>query len=252
MAVQGLSVRYGGAVALVDVDLDVAAGTVVGLIGPNGAGKTTFIDALTGFVRTAGGRITFDGRSLDRLGAHARARAGIARTFQSMELFEDLTVGENLAVAARGYRWWSVVTDALRLASREVPPVVADSLGTLGLGNLGEVMASELSHGERKLVGVARALAASPKLLVLDEPAAGLDPDERVRLGAHLRRVAESGTGVLLVDHDMGLVLEVCDVVWVLDFGAIIASGPPEVIRADTRVIEAYLGAGLEGAAEVS
>jgi branched-chain amino acid transport system ATP-binding protein len=222
LSARGITVRFGGVQALTGVDLDVAAGEVVGLIGPNGAGKTTFIDAVSGFV-PASGRVELDGRDLSRLPPHRRARRGLARTWQSGELFEELSVRENLAVASR---------------SATVEPTLA----LLGLGLVADAAPRNLSEGQRKLVGVGRALAAGPRLVCLDEPAAGLDPGERSDLGRRLRDVATAGTALLLVDHDMGLVLGVCDRVVVLEFGAVIATGAPQEVRADPRVTAAYLG----------
>jgi branched-chain amino acid transport system ATP-binding protein len=231
LAAHGVSVSFGGVHAVVDVDLEVGDGGLVGLIGPNGAGKTTFIDAITGFVR-ARGSIELDGEDLSRLAPHERARRGLARTWQAIELFDDLTVGENVAVAsARGSQ------EALELVGLD-----ASAAGK---------MPSQLAQGERKLAGVARALAAEPRVVCLDEPAAGLDSTESEELGKRLRQVVDGGTGMLLVDHDMSLVLGVCDHIIVLEFGKVIARGTPDEVRRDRRVVEAYLGsAGAERVAE--
>jgi branched-chain amino acid transport system ATP-binding protein len=244
---KGVSVSFGGVQALSGVDLEVGPGRLVGLIGPNGAGKTTFIDAISGFVRCRG-RVELGGRDLSSAPPHARARRGLARTWQSVELFDDLTVRENLAVAAAHRRpMWAGVKEAL---SRSAPaaPELDEALGLLGLEADADRLATDLPQGKRKLVGVARALAARPRLLCLDEPAAGLDVAESADLGRHLRTVVEAGTATLLVDHDMGLVLSVCDHVVVLNFGMVIAQGPPDVVRGDPDVVTAYLGS---AAAEV-
>jgi branched-chain amino acid transport system ATP-binding protein len=236
----GVSVSFGGVQALQDVGLEVGEGQLVGLIGPNGAGKTTFIDAISGFVRCRG-RVELDDRDLTALPPHSRARRGLARTWQSIELFEDLTVRENLAVAANRPSPWRTLRELV--SRREVEtPAMGSALSLLGLEPFVDVMATELSQGQRKLVGVARALAAEPRLLCLDEPAAGLGSEESEQLGRHLRAVVDAGTSMLLVDHDMGLVLSVCDRVVVLEFGKVIAEGPPEDVRRDSRVIGAYLG----------
>jgi branched-chain amino acid transport system ATP-binding protein len=237
-----LVVRYGGVNAVDRVSLTVEPGTVVGLIGPNGAGKTTLVDALTGFVPAAQGTITFDGARIDDLSAHERARRGVVRTFQSIELFEDLTVRENVLAAAERTRWWSLFADAVA-PSRGAPPADVDwALSLLELDDTAERLPSVLSLGQRKLVGVARALASRPKLLLLDEPAAGLDTGESQILGDHLRGVLDHGITVLLVDHDMALVLGVCDTLWVLDYGRLIAHGTPEEIQRNADVVTAYLG----------
>jgi branched-chain amino acid transport system ATP-binding protein len=242
LEVDRLRVEYGGVVAVDDVSLTVAEGEVVGLIGPNGAGKSSFIDALTGYLPGRGGRVSFEGQSLDRRPAHAVARRGLARTFQSVELFDDLTVQENLLVAAEQPGIWTAVRD-LVLPSR--PHGVADVEWARQLCELDDIAdryPPALSHGQRKLVGVARALAQRPRLVLMDEPAAGLDTEESLAFGRRLRSLPAHGVSVLLVDHDMGLVLGVCDRIVVIDFGKVIAQGTPEQIRDDPQVIAAYLG----------
>jgi len=227
LRVTSLSVAFGGVRALRDVTLEVRKGELVGLIGPNGAGKTTLVDAVSGFVGYAG-RVELSGADLSGLPPYERARRGLGRTWQSTELFDDLDVRENLTVASRSGS-------------------TARALGLVGMDWAAEAMPDQLSMGQRKLVGVARALAAEPRLLCLDEPAAGLDTRESAELGARLRDLADQGQSMLLIEHDMGLVLGICDRVVVLEFGQVIADGPPSAVRADPQVIAAYLGESAAG-----
>ena len=240
LSTAGLSVRFGGVRAVDDVDVAVEEGQLVGLIGPNGAGKTTFVDAITGFVRYTG-RAELDGHDLAGMPPHVRARRGLARTWQSTELFDDLTVRENLMVAAERPSWLAL---AAELVGRPAGDDAAtnEALELLEIGRLANAMPSELTQGQRKLVGVARAIAMRPRLLCLDEPAAGLDTHESEELGRRLRQIADAGTATLLIDHDMGLVLTICDLIVVLEFGKVIAAGPPDEVRRDPLVVKAYLG----------
>jgi branched-chain amino acid transport system ATP-binding protein len=248
LKVDALRVAYGGVTAVDDVDLTVEAGKVVGLIGPNGAGKTSTIDALTGYHAPAKGTVSFDGEDITRLRPHLRARRGLARTWQSVELFDDLTVEENLLVASQRMGVLKALRDLLLPIGETSRQDVDWALELCGLTDVADRSPTELSHGRRKLVGVARALAQRPRLVLMDEPAAGLDTDESAELGQHVRALPEAGVTVLLVDHDMGLVLSVCDEVVVLDFGRVIARGTPEQIRNDDAVIAAYLGGRREEA----
>jgi branched-chain amino acid transport system ATP-binding protein len=243
-----ISVTFGGVCAVSGVDLSVEEGRLVGLIGPNGAGKTTLIDALTGFV-AASGSIRFDERELSRLAAHRRARLGLTRTWQSLELFDDVTVVDNLLVAAERLTARSFALGVVGFTRRPDTRPVADALARVGVEELAERFPSELSHGQRKLVGVARALVGRPRMICLDEPAAGLDTGETQALGDALERIADDGTAILLVDHDMGLVLSRCDEVYVMDDGELIAHGPPGMVRGHERVVGAYLGVATPGQA---
>ncbi len=240
----GLTVTFGGLNACDKVDLVVPEGKFVGLIGPNGAGKTTFIDAITGYVPTSAGNAVFNGEDIGELKPHERAQRGLVRTFQSLELFEDLSVKDNLLVAGYDTRWYSFLLDMIYMPRKdqEVEEQIEWALDIMGLNDVADAMPSDLSHGRRKLVGVARALAASPKLILLDEPAAGLDTAESQILGGHLREFLDHDMSVFLIDHDMGLVLSVCDYIYVLDFGKIIAEGTPQEIRESDTVKKAYLG----------
>jgi len=229
LRVQGLTVRYGGVVAVDDLSFTVPEGGITGLIGPNGAGKTTTMDAICGFA-DCGGTIELSGRTLHGLLPHRRAALGLGRTFQGTGLYEDLTVEENVVVGQQ-------------VAKDRGPGQVTAILSALGVAALGGRRVSELSQGQRQLVSVAKALAGQPTLLLLDEPAAGLDSSESLWLAERLRGVRDTGVTILLIDHDMSLVLGLCDEIHVLDFGALIASGPPDAIRGDQRVAAAYLGA---------
>jgi branched-chain amino acid transport system ATP-binding protein len=244
LSVDGLRVRYSGMVALDGVSLDVREGEIFGLIGPNGAGKTTLIEAISGFLPDAEGEVTFNGSSLRGLRPDQRVARGLGRTFQSLELFEDLTVRENLYVAHVRPTWWRGLLDLVRWSRwpASARQAVDDALELLGITQYGDDLPSQLPNGVRKLVAVARAVAGDARLLLLDEPAAGLETNESLDLGQRLRTLAAAGTSLLLVDHDMGLVLSVCDRVHVLDFGQTIAEGTPEQIRASSAVVSAYLG----------
>ena len=242
----GLTVTFGVTRANDDVSIEVEEGLLVGLIGPNGAGKTTFIDALTGFVPSFG-RIEFDGREIQDLPAHRRSRLGLGRTWQSLDLFDDLTVRENLMVAAQKQSTGRLLADLVRPTRPRSDADVDHALNILGIGDLADRLPNEISQGHRKLVSAARALAGRPRLVCMDEPAAGLDPGESRTLGRQLRTLVDGGTSVLLIDHDMELVLDVCDRIYVLEFGRIIASGSPSEVRNDPAVVAAYLGSIDEG-----
>jgi branched-chain amino acid transport system ATP-binding protein len=242
----GLSVSFGSVRALSDVDLTIPDGQLVGLIGPNGAGKTTFIDAVTGFV-PARGQVIFDGHDLSAKPPHVRSRRGLARTWQTIELFDDLTVRENLIVASRRPTLRRSLAEVVLGWRAPVADGVGHALRTLELDEVADRMPSELSQGQRKLIGVARALAGGSKLIMLDEPASGLDTTESQHLGHQLRRVVDEGVAMLLVDHDMGLVLNICDIVYVIDFGRVLAHGVPDEVRTNPDVLRAYLGGMNEG-----
>jgi sulfate-transporting ATPase len=228
LTLRDVTVRYGVVVAVDAVSFEVEAGSIVGLIGPNGAGKTTLMDAVCGFT-SARGEVTFGGAHVDGLAPHRRARHGVARTFQGLDLYDDLTVSENVAVGQY-------------VRGREAPDT-DDLLRSLGLEEHRDRHVRHLSQGQRQLVSVARALAGAPRLLLLDEPAAGLDTTESLWLAERLRGVRDRGVTILLVDHDMHFVLGLCDRIHVLDFGKQIASGTPGEIRTNTLVAAAYLGA---------
>ena len=217
------------------------SGEIVGLIGPNGAGKTSLIDAVSGFARSTGDA-RIDGRSLNGKRPHQRAAAGLARTWQGVELFEDLSVLDNVRVGLESVRPWTVLADAFRPNRRRATPEALAVLEELRLVDHAESLPGTLSQGQRKLVGVARAMVTSPKVILLDEPAAGLSAAEGRVLGSALQRVARASIGLLLVEHDVGLVMSLCDRVYVLDRGRLVAVGTPAEVRANPDVRAAYLG----------
>ena len=241
LVVEGLGVRYGNVTALDGIDITVSPGQIVGLIGANGAGKTTLIDAISGFTSSQGS-IRIDGVELTQKSATDRARLGIGRCFQTIELFEDLSVRDNMLVATddvRGHRWLSDLVLARRGVLDGHSHAVVEQLG---LVEHLDSSPGSLSHGQRRLVGVARALVAKPGVLLLDEPAAGLDREETASLGESIRGLADAGIGMLLVEHDIDLVLSVSDHVVAIDFGEVIYDGDPAGVADDPRIRRAYLG----------
>ncbi|WP_328766720.1 branched-chain amino acid ABC transporter permease/ATP-binding protein [Streptomyces sp. NBC_00286] len=243
LRVSGLTVRYGGVVAVDDLSFAIEPGRVTGLIGPNGAGKTSAIDAVTGFTRPASGTVRLGDRDLTGASVHLRARAGLSRSFQSLELFEDMTVLDNLYAACDRPGPWTYLKDLIRPGSRPLPAQVLVAVREFGLEGSLDRSVGDLSYGERRLLAIARAVATSPSVLLLDEPAAGLSDDETRELARLVRRLAEDwGMGVLLVEHDVDMVMSVCDQVVVLDFGRRISVGTPDEVRADPAVRAAYLG----------
>ncbi|MFR9773751.1 ABC transporter permease subunit [Nocardia sp. SC052] len=243
LTAKAVGVRFGGVAALDDIDIVLTTGEIVGVIGPNGAGKSTLIDTLSGFRRPNSGRVILNGKDVTRLGPAARTHHGLVRSFQQLELFEDLTVMENVRLAADHTPWWRYATDLLRPANRPPSTQVLSVITACGLNAVTDRLPRELDYGRRHLLSIARACASDASLILLDEPAAGLQGADRARLGQLLRDLTRNwGVGLLLVEHDIDLVFRTCDRVIVMDFGRIIASGPPAEVRLDARVIEAYLG----------
>jgi branched-chain amino acid transport system ATP-binding protein len=234
-----VKVRFGGNVALDDVSLTVEPGTVTGLIGPNGAGKTTLFNVITGLQSLSGGKVLLNGRDVTRLPPHKRARQGLARTFQRLELFTSLSVRDNVRVAGEIRNRWSIGGGRLD-ANAEADRIIE----LVGLGEVASRQVGEIPTGQARVVELARALMIQPSLLLLDEPASGQTEDETEEFGHLLRRLAtEDGLGICLVEHDMALVMNVCETIHVLEFGRMIASGTGEQVRNDPAVIDAYLGA---------
>jgi ABC-type branched-subunit amino acid transport system ATPase component/branched-subunit amino acid ABC-type transport system permease component len=243
LAVSDLFVNFGGVVAVDGVSFTIEPGEVVGLIGPNGAGKTTILDVVTGFTTPSSGTVRFGDATINRWSVERRARAGIVRSWQAVELFEEMTVRENLLVAADDQSRLPYLTDLFRPGRPAATALVHEIVEELQLGDVLDVRPSSLSHGVARLVGIARALVTEPAVLLLDEPAAGLDTNESTELGRVIRSLAQRrGIGVLVVEHDVPLILQTCDRIVALDFGHTIAEGTPDEIGHDTRVIEAYLG----------
>ncbi|GAB7082185.1 ABC transporter ATP-binding protein [Megalodesulfovibrio paquesii] len=260
LACTGVGVRFGGVVALDGVDFVVDAGSVTGCIGPNGAGKTTLFNAITGMVDTAAGDIRLTAeegqgdrngdRSLVRVPPHRRAGLGVVRTFQNLEIFPNMTVLENVLVGCHRRLPQRVVDALLRTprffaTEREARRLAMEALEFVdpALAAASDTAAGELSFGEQRALELARALAAAPRLLLLDEPAAGLNMQETKALGALIKRIRqERGVTIALVEHDMELVMDVCDVISVLQFGKLLARGTPRQIQQDPRVLAAYLG----------
>jgi branched-chain amino acid transport system ATP-binding protein len=246
LAVSDVSIRFGGLTALDAVSLTVDPGQVLGVIGPNGAGKTTLLNVLCGFIRPDEGEVLLDGRRYHDLRPHRLAGLGIARTLQGVGLFGSLSAVENVMIgancrAAAGF--WSALLGLPRSGrdERRLRQEAVEALDRVGAGGAAGQRPGELSYGMRKRVALARALAARPKLLLLDEPASGLAEDELAELGGLIRELAAE-TSLVIVEHHMDLMMSVCDALVVLDFGKVISRGSPSVIQADPAVTAAYLG----------
>ncbi|MGH2999513.1 MAG: ABC transporter ATP-binding protein [Gaiellaceae bacterium] len=248
LQVDGVSMSFGGVHALSGVSFTLQQGEILGLIGPNGAGKTTLFNCITGLVPGYRGIIAYDGGDLRHLKPHQRARLRIARTFQSLELFDELSVLDNLLVPLDAFSQRGVFGDLLRLPTtafdeRKAQEKARAILHFLGLGSFADSPAGDLPVGLQRRLEIGRALCLEPRLLLLDEPAAGLDARETVELARLLASVrARFDVTMLVVDHDMALIMRVCNRIYVLDYGKIIAEGPPEQIRDDPQVVQAYLG----------
>jgi branched-chain amino acid transport system ATP-binding protein len=248
LSVSGLSKRFGGLLALADYDLRLPAGTIHGVIGPNGAGKTTLFNLLSRMVAPTSGTIELEGRDITQLPSHRVARMGITRTFQNIRLFDDLSVLDNVKVGVQAHHSESFVAAMLSLRSfrsreAEIEARAIQLLGMVGLAGGASRIASSLPYGDQRRLEIARALAVEPRILLLDEPNAGMNQAETEALLTLIRRIRdELGVTIILIAHDIPLVMNLCDRIQVLNFGQLIAEGPPQVVRVDPDVVAAYIG----------
>ena len=247
LEIKDINVKFGGVTALNNVNLHVNEGEIAALIGPNGAGKTTVFNIVTGYYTPTSGDVVLDGESISGLRPYKIARKGLGRTFQNIRLFGDMTAAENVATAADSLNKSGLVgalfgVPRSRRDEKDSMEKAHELLRFIGLDHRAEQMAKTLPYGDQRRLEIARALALNPKVLLLDEPAAGFNPQEKVELGELIRKIRDRGFAVLLIEHDMSLVMKISDRISVLDFGQKIAEGAPSEIQNSQRVIDAYLG----------
>ena len=242
LRINDLTIRYGGVVAVDGVSLEVGPGEVVALIGPNGAGKTSLMDAVSGFARYQG-QVALDDQPIDQWPSHRRAAAGLVRSFQGLELFAEMTILENLQVPRDRIDGWGALTELVRPARTSLPPVTIAAINEFGLEPVLHKLPDEISYGQRRLVAIARAVAAEPSVLLLDEPVAGLSEHESIEFAQLVRRLADVwGMAVLVIEHDLNFVMSICDRITVIDFGRHVCHGTPEQVRTNPAAVAVYLG----------